>query len=89
MLVNLGVLLRPSNEPSANRTAYGVGTNPGREGVGGLNKVLYGQASPQGKVQPNPLPFYIPFYIHGSYKLEKVLNFTSRLEKLLEFSLGP
>ena len=35
------------------------------------------------KVQPNPSPFYIPFYIHGSYNLQKVLNFTSRLQNSL------
>ena len=27
--------------------------------------------------------------MHGSYTLEKALNFTSRLEKFLEFGLGP
>ena len=27
--------------------------------------------------------------MHGSYNLEKALNFTSRLEKFLEFGLGP
>ena len=36
----------------------------------------------------NPLPLLYTIF-HGSYNLEKVLNFTSRLEKLLEFGLGP
>ena len=76
----LCVLLRPSNEPSANRAANGTGTTPSREeeggGWGGSTKFYMGRLRP--KVQPLTLLYTI---FHGSYNLEKVLNFISRLKK--------
>ena len=43
-----------------------------------------------GRLRPEVQPLTLLYTIfHGSYNLEKVLNFTSRLEKLLEFGLGP
>ena len=56
----------------------------GRRGGGGSTKFYMGRLCPE--VQPLTLLYTI---FHGSYNLEKVLNFTSRLEKLLEFGLGP
>ena len=53
-------------------------------GGGGSTKFYMGRLCPE--VQPLTL-LYTIFY--SSYNLEKVLNFTSRLEKLLEFGLGP
>ena len=53
-------------------------------GLGGSTKFYTGRL--RLKVQPLTLLYTIS---HGSYNLEKVLNFTSRLEKLLEFGLGP
>ena len=65
-----------------------MGTTPNREagegGGGGSTKFYMGRLRPE--VQPLTLLYTI---FHGSYNLEKVLNFTSRLEKLLEFGLGP
>ena len=66
-----------------------MGTTPNREaggggGGGGSRKFYMGRLCPE--VQPLTLLYTI---FHGSYNLEKVLNFTSRLEKLLEFGLGP
>ena len=68
-----------------------MGTTPSREGggggggVGGFKTKFYmGRLCPE--VQPLTLLYTI---FHGSYSLEKVLNFTSRLEKLLESGLGP
>ena len=56
----------------------------GRGGGEGSTKFYMGRLRPE--VQPLTLLYTI---FHGSYNLEKVLNFTSRLEKLLEFGLGP
>ena len=56
----------------------------GGGGRGGSTKLYMGRLRPE--VQPLTLLYTI---FHGSYNLEKVLNFTSRLEKLLEFGLGP
>ena len=64
-----------------------MGITPSREGRGGRGgstKLYMGRLRPE--VQPLTLLYTI---FHGSYNLEKVLNFTSRLEKLLEFGLGP
>ena len=58
----------------------------GRGGGGGGFKTKFYMGRLRPEVQPLTLLYTI---FHGSYNLEKVLNFTSRLEKLLEFGLGP
>ena len=64
-------------------------TTPNREAEGGGGGAQKSSIWAGFAPKSNPLPFFLYTIFHGSYNLEKVLNFTSRLEKLLEFDLGP